>query len=62
VGGLEDFHGIAAGAYVSIHVERVPVAAAAAFVERVAASLQVCAPLSSMFCMKRQGPWNPDFG
>lgn len=41
VGGLEDNHGVPAGTYVTVHVARVPTAAAAAVVARVAASLQV---------------------
>lgn len=41
VGGPQDSHGVPAGTYVLVHVTRVPSAAAAAVVARVAASLQV---------------------
>ena len=49
VGGPEDCHGVPAGTYVTVHVARVPTAAAAAAVARVAASLQVRAPVEELF-------------
>lgn len=41
VGGPQDEHGVPAGSYVVVHVSRVPSAAAAALVARIAAYLQV---------------------